>query len=81
MNSLMDNEFINVFNKYVHVKPENYQPSGYADFSKINTPKNMTVTYTNLDTKTQEVHTITRTELTDENGIDKFIYTLPLPFV
>lgn len=33
----------NIFN----INPENCQPSDCADFSKINTQKNMTVTYTN----------------------------------
>lgn len=64
-----------------NMRPENYQHSGCADFSKIRTPKNAIVTYTDLTTKKQEDHNITRTEITDENGMNKFIYILPPPFV
>jgi hypothetical protein len=64
-----------------NIKPENYQPSNYADFSKIETPINTTLTYTDLTTRKHEVHNITRTEITDENGTKKFIYILPPPFV
>jgi hypothetical protein len=64
-----------------NIKPENYQPSNCADFSKIDTPINATLTYTDLNTRKQEVHNITRTEITDENGTNKFIYILPPPFV
>lgn len=62
-----------------YMKPENYQPSGCADFSKINTPKNVTVSYTDLTTKKQEDHNVIRTQITDENGIEKCIYVLPPP--
>jgi hypothetical protein len=64
-----------------HISPENYQPSGCIDFSKIFTPKNAILTYTNLNTGEQEEHNITRTEITDENNIKKFIYIYPVPFV
>jgi hypothetical protein len=64
-----------------NIRPENYQPSGCADFSKIVTPEHAIVTYTNLTTRETENNNITRTEITDENGINKFIYILPPPFV
>lgn len=66
-----------------NLSPENYQPSGCADFSKINTPKNATVTFTNVNTnvntKEKEDIDITITEITDENGIKKIIYNIPPP--
>jgi hypothetical protein len=64
-----------------NMSPKNYQPSGCADFSKIYTPKHKTLTYTDLNTKEQEVYNIPRTEITDENGIKKFKYIFPPPFV
>jgi hypothetical protein len=60
---------------------ENHQPRGYADFSKIYTPKHIALTYTDLNTEKQEVQNITQTEITDYNGIKKFIYIIPPPFV
>jgi hypothetical protein len=58
----------------------NHQPSGCCDFSKIYNPKKAIITYTNLDTKEQEYHTIKRTEIVDDTGIKIFTYILPLPF-
>lgn len=62
-----------------NMTPGHFQPSGCADFSKIFTPKKAIVTYTDLNTREKEVVNITRTEITDENGVNKFIYTLPPP--
>lgn len=62
-----------------NIRPEDYQPSGCADFSKIYTPKDAIVTYTNLNTGEKEVHNITRTEIKDKNGNTKYTYILP-PF-
>ena len=59
---------------FTTVRPEDYQPSGCADFSKIYTPKEAILTYTNINTGEKEVYTITRTEITDKNGIIKYIY-------
>lgn len=64
-----------------NMKPENFQPSECADFSKIFTPKNATLTYTDVNTRVQEDHNITRTEITNENGTKKFIYIIPPSFV
>ncbi len=64
-----------------HLNPQKHQPSGFADFSKIFTPENAILTYKNLNSGEQEEHNITRTEIIDENGIKRFIYIFPIPFV
>ncbi len=63
------------------IKPENYQPSGYADFSKIyDLTEQTTFTYKYLDTEGKQVVKVLNTikkEITDENGFKKFIYIWP----
>ena len=63
------------------IKPEDHQPVGCCDFSKIYSPKKQIITYTNLDTKETECQIIKRKEIVDDNGIKKFIYILPSPFI
>ncbi len=62
-----------------NIRPEDYQPSGCADFSKIYMPGDAILTYTNLNTGEKEVINIPKSEITDENGITNYIYILP-PF-
>ena len=62
-------------------KPEDHQPSNCCDFSKMYNPKTAIVTYTNVDTRETETHTITKTDIIDNNVIKKMIYTLPPPFI
>lgn len=66
-----------IFNK----KPEDHQPSGHCDFSKIYTPNTLIITYTNLNTRETECHTIERTEIIDDNGIKKMAYYFPNPVI
>ena len=70
------NEFLLSF------KPESFQPSGTADFSKINTLKDATVTYTitytDLPSKKTELR-IENKEMVDEHGNKTIVYTLPHP--
>jgi hypothetical protein len=54
--------------------PENYQHLGCANFSKIDTPKNSILTYTNLETSEKKEIRMTRIKFIDENGINKFKY-------
>ncbi len=64
-----------------NIRPENHQPKGVCDFSKLYNPKNITVYYTNLDTSEKEQHNVERTEHIDNNGKILFIYKIPEPFV
>jgi hypothetical protein len=59
---------------------EDHQPSGCADFSKINVPTSGTLTYTNLDTKEKEYHIIEKTEIVNDEGKPKYVYVFPPPF-
>ena len=63
------------------MRPEHHEPSGYADFSRINTPKNTTLTYTDLETRETNSCTMIRTETIDENGDTKFNYICATPVV
>lgn len=64
-----------------NLSPLNHQPSGFVDVSKLTAPKNGILTYTNLNTREKEVIRLTRTNITDKNGIKKFTYILPSHFV
>jgi hypothetical protein len=48
---------------------------------KILTPEDVILTYTDTNTRETEQHKITRTERIDENGIKKFVYIFPPPFI
>jgi hypothetical protein len=65
-----------------NLRPENFQPSGIADFSKIYNPnpKNPIVTYTCVNTGEKEKHYVETTELITKEGDKKLIYNLPPPF-
>ncbi len=56
-----------------------YQPSGTADFSKIYTPNDLTVTYTNLNTRKTEQQPVEIKEIIDKDGNKKIVYILPKP--
>ncbi len=66
-----------------NLRPENFQPSGIADFSKIYNPnpKNPILTYTCLSTRKTEKHCVEITKLITKDGDKKIIYIFPPPFV
>lgn len=61
--------------------PETYQPTGFTDFSKIYTPKNIILTYTNLNTQKTEQHNIERTKIINKDKIKKVTYKFPPPTI
>lgn len=61
------------------LRPENHQPSGRADFSKIYNPNNVVVTYENLDTEETIKYVVSTTEVTNEKGDKIANYVLPPP--
>ncbi len=64
-----------------NMKPEDYQPSGCCDFSKIYNSKEAILIYTDLNSKKKEHHVVKRTEIINENGIKEFIYIFPAHFI
>ncbi len=61
------------------IDPNNYQPSGRCDFSKIYNPKSVVLTYTDHNGNTEK-HIIERTEIINKKGNKKFTYIFPAPF-
>lgn len=63
------------------LRPENYQPRGFADFSKIYNQKDPIVTYTNLNTRKTSQHNVETKEIIDKDGNKKITYILPQPSI
>ena len=63
------------------INPENYQPSGQCDFSKIYYSDNAILTYTNVNTLEKEKHIVKKNEIINNDGIKVFAYIFPTPFV